>query len=103
MVSAMYYRRTYDGLWRTDRTLISRDDYTSFQTPMPNVSRDPDVAAVVDPNELITVYNLKSAKRAAFGVGLLDYNSNDQSIYNGVELSFSARFKRFTGFGPQRT
>jgi hypothetical protein len=99
-VSAMYYRRTYDGIWRTRRTLISRDDYTSFEIPMPtDVSRDPDVAAVLNPNELLTVYNLKPAKRSAFGVGLVDYNSNDQSIYNGVELSFSARFKRFSGFG----
>jgi hypothetical protein len=108
-VSAMYYRRTYDGLGgpglspRPDRSLITKADYTSFQIPMPDVSRDPAVAGVLDPNELLTVYNLRAAKRGDYGVALIDRNTDDQSIYNGVELSFSARFKKVTGFGSWNT
>jgi carboxypeptidase family protein len=97
-VGAMYYRRTYDGIWRLDRTQISTSDYTAFQIRMPTIT-EPEVAAVLDPNESITVYNLNPAKRSVFNTALIDSNSPDLSIYNGVEVSFNARFRQFTGFG----
>jgi hypothetical protein len=94
-----YYRRTYDGLIRSDRPFITRADYRAFQVPMPVVSSDPDVAALIDPSQTLTVYNLDGAKRSVYGVGLIDDNTDDQSIYNGFDVGFSARYSWFQGFG----
>ncbi len=56
------------------------------------ISRDPDVAAVLDPNEMITVYNLNQAKNSVYGQGLVDRSANDnRSLYTGFEASFSAQ------------
>jgi len=88
-----YFRRTYGDLAKEDRTLITLTDYSSFQTKMPaDISRDAEVAAVLDPNEILTVYNLNSAKRSSYGVQLLDTNTNeDKAIYNGLEAGVQAR------------
>jgi hypothetical protein len=89
---AQYYRRTFQDLEMLDRELIARSDYTSFQLRMPDVSRDPQVAAVLDPNEMITVYNLNSAKNAVYGVRQRDKTLPDlQSTYNGVDVALTAR------------
>jgi hypothetical protein len=92
-VNAMYYRRSWGNVALTDRSLISRADYTSFQVPTPSVAEDPDVAAVINADELITVYNLNAAKRSAFGSALVDSTaSDDKSVYAGMEFGVAARF-----------
>ena len=92
-VGAMMYKRSIHEIQMTDRSFISTADYTSFETGMPAaISRDPDVAAVLNPNERITVYNLNAAKNSVFGQGLVDQSANDdRSLYTGFETSFSAR------------
>jgi hypothetical protein len=84
----------------TDRTFIGLNDYIPFQVRMPAIT-DPAVAAVLDPNEMITVYNLNPAKNSVYGQGLIDRSSaQNRSLYTGFETSFSARFARFgTMFG----
>ena len=94
-VSFNFFRRSYRDFAVTDRTHIFPSDYTSFQVPMPNFSEDPSLAGVLDPNEMITIYNLNPAKRGLYNTDILVRNSTtDQSIYNGFEPSFSARFPR---------
>jgi hypothetical protein len=91
-VGAMMYKRTIHEIPMTDRSFITTADYTSFETRMPDVSRDPDVAAVLNPNEMITVYNLKPEKNSVFGQGLVDRSAtHDRSLYTGFETSFTTR------------
>ena len=92
-VGAMMYKRTIHEIQMTDRSFITTTDYTAFQTRMPTeISRDPAVAAVLDPNELITVYNLNAEKNGVFGLGLVDRSAEaDRSLYTGFETSFSTR------------
>ncbi len=90
-VGALFIKREVRNIQLTDRTFITFDDYTPFQVRMPAIS-DPAVAAVLDPNEMITVYNLNQAKNAVYNQGLVDRSSkNDRSFYTGFEASFSAR------------
>src|SRR5581483_1295689 len=90
-LSAGYYRRTFGNIRRTDRTLISTSDYTSFTTTMPSFSQDPTLNGVLDPKETLTIYNLLSSKRSVYNTAQLDRNVNDQSIYNGFDLSVQGR------------
>lgn len=90
-VGALFVKRTIRDIQLTDRTFISFDDFTPFQVRMPAVS-DPEVAAVLDPNEMVTVYNLNQSKGSVYNQGLVDRSSdNDRSYYTGIEASFSAR------------
>jgi hypothetical protein len=89
-VAATYFRRTYRDLVGADRTNIVLSDYAPFTTAMPSFANDPTLTGVIDPNETLTVYNLATAKRSSFAT-IRDSNTGDQSIYNGVETSFSAR------------
>jgi hypothetical protein len=106
-VSAAYFHRFYQNLEVTDRGQIATADYTSFTLPMPDFSRDATLSGVLAANEIITVYNLSTAKRGVYNSSQVDYNSTgqfgnqgpDQSIYNGFEVSFSARLARTTIFG----
>ena len=98
-MTAAYFHRIFYGIENTDRSLIALSDYTSFTTPMPNFSNDPTLVGVLDPNEILTVYNLNSAKRSVYGAALIDKNTDDQSIYDAIEVSFSARMPRTTLFG----
>jgi hypothetical protein len=92
-VSATYFRRTWGNIRITKNSLVSPGDYTSFQTPMPSVSNDPAVSAIINPSQPVTVYNLNKARQPTFNTQLLDINApNDKSIYNGVEVSFNGRF-----------
>jgi hypothetical protein len=79
-VGAMLFKRQIHEIPLTDRSNITTADYTPFQTPMPaEISRDPDVAAVLNPS-------------AVYGIGLIDRSANDnRSLYTGFEASFSAR------------
>jgi hypothetical protein len=90
-VTAGWYHRTYQDIQQMDRTLITRSDYTSFATPMPDVSRDPTLAGIIDRSEVLTVYNLSTAKRSVFNAAGVDKNVDDKSIYNGFDVSFNAR------------
>jgi hypothetical protein len=92
-VTAGWYHRTYQDLQQLDRTLIATTDYTSFTTPMPDVSRDATLVGVIDPTEILTVYNLNAAKRSVYNSAQIDRNVDDQSIYNGFDLSFNARLQ----------
>ena len=46
-VTAGWYHRTYQDLRQMDRTLITTSDYTSFTTPMPDISRDATLVGVI--------------------------------------------------------
>jgi hypothetical protein len=62
-VIAQYYRRTFQDMELLDRELITKTDHTSFQAPLPaDIARDPAVAAIVSPGDLVTIYNLQPAK-----------------------------------------
>lgn len=90
-VGALFVKRRVQNIQLTDRTFITRDDFTSFQVPLPAIS-DPAVAAVLDPSALVTVYNLNSSKASVYNQGLVDRSSeSDRSFYTGFETSFSAR------------
>jgi hypothetical protein len=97
-VGVMLYKRQIKNIQLTDRTLISGANYTAFNTAIPgsdwnNISRDPEVAAVLSQSEIITLYNLNQASNAAFGQALVDRSSsNNKSLYTGMEASFSMRF-----------
>ena len=91
-MTVMFYHRKINDINWTDKTLISASDYTSFQTPMPDFSRDPTLSGVLDPNEMITVYNLNPAKRSVYSSAQIDRNSSvDSSTYKGLEVSGNAR------------
>jgi hypothetical protein len=90
-IGALFIKREIRNIQTTDRTFITLSDYTPFQVRLPAII-DPAVAAVLDPNEMITVYNLNAAKNSVYGQGLIDRSSeNNRSFYTGVEASFSAR------------
>jgi hypothetical protein len=96
-VGAMLFKRQIKQIALTDRSFITEADYTAFQTAIPasdwnNIARDPDVAAVLNPSEVLTIYNLNAAKNSVYGRGLIDRSSNEnKSLYTGVETSFSTR------------
>jgi hypothetical protein len=105
--SLIYYHRVWGDLEILDRTLVNRSDYTSFQAPMPNFSNDPTLAGVLDPTEVLTLYNLNSAKRSVYSSSQIDRNSSsDRATYNGIETSVSARLPRginaFGGWTAER-
>jgi hypothetical protein len=89
-VGGTFYRRTYQNLVSADRILITDADYTAFQTPIPNFDNDPTLTGVLDPNEILTIYNLNPAKRGAYAL-IRDRNGSNESIYTGFETSFTAR------------
>jgi hypothetical protein len=91
-VSLGWYRRSWLDLEVSDRTLITQSDYNAFTLPMPSFANDPTLVGVLDPNEMLTIYNLKTAKRSVYGSAIVDDNSTDKSVYNGFETSFNTRF-----------
>jgi hypothetical protein len=93
-MNVVYYRRVFGNLELLDRALITRSDYSSFPVPMPSFSNDPTLAGILNPNESITLYNLNPAKRSVYNSAQIDRNSSqDRAVYNGVEVSFSARIR----------
>ena len=89
-VTGAYFRRTYGNLEVSNNVLVSTGDYIPFQTASP-----------LGNGEMITIYNLNPAKQGQ--VRLVDKNSSiNKQIYNGFEVSFSARLPRginvFGGF-----
>ncbi len=99
-VGAMLYKRRIGNIQLQDRTQISPADYTSFTAPMPDFSNDPTLSGVLNPSEVLTIYNLNTAKRGVFGAPILDTSSpNDKSLYTGFETNFSLRVPGTTLFG----
>ena len=100
-LSAGYYHRTFQNLSITDRTLINTSDYTSFTAPMPLFTSpnlaggvDATLNGVLDPAEVITIYNLNASKRSVYGTALVDKNApDDQSIYNGFDFLLQGRLR----------
>ena len=91
-VGATFYKRVIGDLAFQDRLNIGLGDYTQFMTPMPDVSRDPDVAAVLKAGELVPVYNLNPAKQGVFNVGVVDRSDTEnRTLYTGFEASFNTR------------
>ena len=101
-LSAGYYHRSYRNINITDRQQISNADFTSFTAPMPSFANDPTLNGVLDPNEVLTVYNLNPAKTSVYDASQIDFNSTGQfgpkesMVYNGFDVSFSARLPRTT-------
>jgi hypothetical protein len=89
-VGAFYYHRSFQNLTSSDRVQIALSDYTSFQTRMPDFSNDPTLAGLLDPSEMLTIYNLNPDKRGVYGE-IVDRNGANDSIYDGFETSFTAR------------
>ena len=100
-ISAGYYHRIFQNLSITDRTLISTGDYTAFTVPMPSIASpnlaggvDATLVGVLDPNEVLTIYNLSLAKRSVYGAALLDRNApDDKSIYDGIDVLVQGRLR----------
>jgi hypothetical protein len=98
-VGFAWYHRSWRELEASDRTLISAADYSSFTVPMPSFSNDPTLAGVLDANETLTLFNLNNSKRGVYGSAIIDSSTNDKSVYDGFETSFSARVGRAMVFG----
>ena len=92
-VIAQYYRRTFQDMEMLDRELITHADYTSFQAPLPaDVARDPEVAAILSPGQLVTIHNLNRAKLPVYTSQQRDKTVPDlTSVYNGIDLAMTAR------------
>jgi hypothetical protein len=91
-LTAQYYRRTFQDMEMLDRELITTSDYTSFQLPMPDVSRDPEVAAILPAGQMVTIYNLRGDKLPFYTSQQRDKTNPDyRSTYNGFDLALSAR------------
>lgn len=89
-VGVFYYHRSFQNLTSSDRVQITGDDYTSFRTTMPSFSNDPTLAGLLDQGEVLTIYNLNPARRGVYGE-IVDRNGSNNSLYDGVETSFTAR------------
>ena len=60
--------------------------------PASDIVRDPEVAAVVDPNGTMTLYNLAASKGTTFNQGIIDSSDTDnEAQYTGIEMSFTTR------------
>jgi hypothetical protein len=92
-IIGQYYRRTFQDMEMLDRELISTADYTSFQAPLPaDISRDPEVAAIVSPGQMVTIYNLRPAKLPVYTSQQRDKTNPDiTSTYNGFDFAATAR------------
>jgi hypothetical protein len=92
-VIAQFYHRTFQDMEMLNRELITQADYTSFQAPLPtDISRDPEVAALVSPGQLITIYNLRPAKLPVYTSQQRDTTTPDlSSTYNGFDFAMTAR------------
>ena len=59
---------------------------------MPDVSRDPDAASVINQGEVLTVYNLNREKLGVYTSQQRDKTISDlQSTYHGFDLAMTAR------------
>ena len=99
-VGAMVYKRQVRNIQLPDQDANQPCDYTSFTMPMPDFSNDPTLKGVLDANEILTVYNLNTAKRTVFNAPIVDTAApDDKSLYTGFETYFSLRIPGTTLFG----
>jgi hypothetical protein len=71
---------------------------------MPDFSNDPSLTGVLDPNEILTIYNLNPAKLSVYNRSQVDFNSTgafspdgqtaNNAYYNGFDTSISARLRK---------
>jgi hypothetical protein len=89
-VFAGYFHRHFYNQEAQQNPLLTAKDWTSFQ-----------VANPLGTGEMITLFNLDPAKASQYASQLVDVNSNiNRSIYDGMEVSFTARLPRHsTVFG----
>jgi hypothetical protein len=86
-----YYHRTFHDLISSQYLRLTGADYTSFQTKIPSVANDTTLNGVIDPNEIITIYNLDPSK-LSLASDVIDRNSSQNKFfYNGFEMNFSTR------------
>jgi hypothetical protein len=91
-VGAMVYKRTVYDIAKQNRTQITSSDYASFTVGMPSFANDSTLTGVLDAGEVLTIYNLNTAKRGVFGAPIVDTSSDkDRSFYTGFEASFNSR------------
>ena len=78
-----FHRRFYNQEAQRNAVLTSAD-WTPFQ-----------VANPIGNGEMITLFNLNSAKATSYASQLIDFNSDiNRTIYDGFEVSFTARLPR---------
>jgi len=83
-IFAGYFHRHFYNQEAQQNPLLTAADWTSFQ-----------VANPLGNGEQITLFNLNSAKAGQYASALVDVNSKvNRSIYDGMELSFTARLPR---------
>jgi hypothetical protein len=109
-VSATFYKRRIADIWFEDRPHITLADYSAFDVNMAtaintnatatspaftvagDIRRDADVAAVLNPDAMITLYNLSAAKGGSFNSGVVDSSDTDnETLYTGFEAAFNTR------------
>ena len=102
-VSATFYKRKIADMWFEDRPHITLSDYSAFDvnlvtasngttTVAQDINRDPDVAAVINVSQPVTVYNLTSGEGGIFNNGIIDSSDTDnETLYTGFEVAFSTR------------
>ncbi len=85
-----YFHRHFYNQEAQKNPLLTAADWTSFQ-----------VANPIGNGEMITLFNLNPAKPTAYASQLVDVNSDiNRTIYDGLEVSFTARLpRRSTIFG----
>jgi hypothetical protein len=88
-VTAGWYHRQYQNMWRRTNTGVSFSDFTPFTVFSP-IDGSP-----------ITYYNVSAAKVSQLNTNLVDTNAPDRSDkYNGFEYNFNMRLPRhITVFG----
>ena len=85
-----YFHRHFYNQEAQQNPLLTAADFASFQVPNP-----------LGNGEMITLFNLNPAKAGLYSSQLIDVNSDiNRTIYDGFEVSFTARLpRRATVFG----
>ena len=101
-VTAGYYHRSFQHLGYTINTLVDpQTDYTPFTITIPRNPSLPEGGG-----QVITMYNLNPNKLGVVN-NVSTWSDKNSRIYNGIEISASARFARrafvFGGITTERT
>ena len=100
-LTAGFYHRTFQHLQYTKNTLVNPDtDYTPFSITVPKNTNLPDGGG-----QVITMYNLNANKLGLVN-NVLTWSDKNSRVYNGFEVSMSARLSRgfvFGGITTERT
>ena len=101
-ITAGLYHRTFQHLQYTKNTLVDPNtDYTPFTITIPKNANLPDGGG-----QTITMYNLNANKLGIVN-NVLTWSDTNSRVYNGIEVSGTARFARrgflFGGITTERT